>query len=197
MPPGAETSSGVYLAAVLEYMTAEILELAGNAARDNKRQRITPRHIYLAIRNDDELNRMYNTFCAPKMGVLPNIHSVLIPMRRRRHWPPDSDDEEPPCEFPWNLRLCEATEILALPDSRLLIDETVAWKLARRAGIKYFAVATVAPRLEVLTTQIIAEVVKRAAAIAKLRVRVLRTRTRAAIGGSHAHMHVCERAARV
>ncbi|CAI9278263.1 unnamed protein product [Lactuca saligna] len=43
----------VYLAVVLEYRTVEVLELAGNTARDNKKTRIVPRHIQLAVGNDE------------------------------------------------------------------------------------------------------------------------------------------------
>ena len=68
----------VYLAAVLEYLAAEVLELAGNAARDNNKKRITPRHIQLAVRNDDELARLMANTTIAAGGVLPNIHQELI-----------------------------------------------------------------------------------------------------------------------
>jgi histone H3/H4 len=71
----------VYLAAVMEYLAAEILELAGNAARDNKKTRISPRHIQLAVRNDEELNKLLSGVTIAQGGVLPNIHNVLLPKK--------------------------------------------------------------------------------------------------------------------
>jgi len=71
----------VYLAAVLEYLCAEILELAGNAARDNKKSRIVPRHITLAVKNDEELNKLLGNVTIAAGGVLPNIHAVLLPKK--------------------------------------------------------------------------------------------------------------------
>lgn len=67
----------VHLEAVPEYLTAKRLELAGSSARD-KKTRITPRHHQLAIRNDEELNKLLG-------GVLPNIQAVLLPKTESHH----------------------------------------------------------------------------------------------------------------
>ena len=58
-----------------------MLELAGNASRDNKKTRIVPRHIQLAVRNDEELSKLLGQVTIAAGGVLPNIHSVLLPKK--------------------------------------------------------------------------------------------------------------------
>jgi histone H2A len=67
------------MAAVLEYLAAEVLELAGNAAKDNKKTRIVPRHILLAIKNDEELNKLLNNTTISEGGVKPHIDANLLP----------------------------------------------------------------------------------------------------------------------
>jgi hypothetical protein len=55
----------------------QIVELAGNAARDNKMQRIKPRHITLAVRNDEELNKVLDRVTFSQGGVLPSIQVCM------------------------------------------------------------------------------------------------------------------------
>ncbi|XP_062457583.1 histone H2A, sperm-like [Rhea pennata] len=85
--PGA----AIYLAAVLEYLSAEILELAGNAAQENKKARILPRHIQLAVRNDEELNKLFSCVTIAQGGVMPNILSQLLPKKTLKESAPSQE----------------------------------------------------------------------------------------------------------
>ncbi|CAM8927338.1 unnamed protein product [Rhodiola kirilowii] len=60
------------------------LTKAGNAARDNKKTRIIPRHLLLAIRNDEELGKLLAGVTIAHGGVLPNINPVLLPKKSER-----------------------------------------------------------------------------------------------------------------
>lgn len=74
----------VYLAAVMEYLAAEVLELADNANRYNKKSRIIPKHLQLIIRNDEELNKLLSGVTIVQGGVSPNIQAVLFPKKTEK-----------------------------------------------------------------------------------------------------------------
>lgn len=68
------------------------MELAGNAARDNKKTRINPRHVQLAVRNDEELGKLLAGVTIASGGVLPNINPVLLPKKSSK----TTDSEKTP-----------------------------------------------------------------------------------------------------
>lgn len=74
----------VQLAAVMQYDATEILEMAGNAARDNKKTRITPRHLIIVIKSDEELNILLGEKTIAQSEVLPNIQAVLLHKRTKQ-----------------------------------------------------------------------------------------------------------------
>lgn len=67
------TSAAVYLAAVLEYLAAEVLEMSGHVTKESKKTRIQPRHILLAVRQDDEFNKLLDNITIAEGGVLPTL----------------------------------------------------------------------------------------------------------------------------
>ena len=66
---------------MLEYLATEVLELARNAAWDNQKHRIIPRHVLLAVRNDEELGKLLAGVTIARGGVLPNINHILLPKK--------------------------------------------------------------------------------------------------------------------
>jgi histone H2B len=75
--PRVGSGAPVYLAAVLEYLTAEILELACKACDKSKKKLITPRHVNLAVRGDEELDQLLGKVTVASGGVLPFINNEL------------------------------------------------------------------------------------------------------------------------
>lgn len=73
--------AAIYLAAALEYLATEIFELAIECATQHKKHRISPRHLLLAIKNDEELDMMLKGVTISQAGVLPTIHPQLLPKK--------------------------------------------------------------------------------------------------------------------
>lgn len=57
------------MAAVLEYLAAELLQLSGEVALNYGKKRIIPRHMLKAIRSDEEFNKLLINTTLNEAGV--------------------------------------------------------------------------------------------------------------------------------
>ena len=142
------------MVAVLEYISKEILELAGNYARDDDTCVVTSRHINLAILNDEELSKLFSKNCCfANAGVLPNLRQVAPPPLR--------NGTNLSGHIDFGLELREAVEECSLQTAQqqvsegCVVDTLTAWRLARRAGVMYAEIHAIAPELNVLVEGIV------------------------------------------
>ncbi|GAM20341.1 hypothetical protein SAMD00019534_035160 [Acytostelium subglobosum LB1] len=76
--------ASIYLAAILEYLASEVLELTISTVKESSVRRISPRHLVLAIKNDEELDHLIkNNTTIAGGGVLPHIHKNLLKTEER------------------------------------------------------------------------------------------------------------------
>lgn len=89
-------SAPIFLAAVLEYFTAEILILASKSANDNNRIRITIRDLQLSIYNDKELTLLFNKLNISFLGggVIPFIHPCLLIKKIHKYKKKDPEEKK-------------------------------------------------------------------------------------------------------
>ena len=72
------SSAGAFMAGVLEYLTAEIIELAGNICEQHKKKTIAPKHMNLGVRSDDELSKLMVEVTIAQGGQMPNIPEFFL-----------------------------------------------------------------------------------------------------------------------
>ena len=76
------STSGAFLAGVLEYLTAEIVELAGNICEKHKKKTIAPKHINLGVRSDEELSKLMCEVTVSQGGQLPNVPEFFLKKKK-------------------------------------------------------------------------------------------------------------------
>jgi len=75
-------SAACYMAAVLEYVVAEIIEVSSDVADEHKKHALTPRHVQIAIRNDEELSKLFANCTINLGGSAQHIDKRLLPKKQ-------------------------------------------------------------------------------------------------------------------
>ena len=88
-------SAGVFMAGVLDYITAEFMEIAGTVCHEAGQKIIAPRHINIGVRSDRLLNKMMATCTIIESPVQPNIHDFLLPKKGKKNAGAVADASQP------------------------------------------------------------------------------------------------------
>ena len=165
--------TAVFLTAVLQYMTTEILDLAASCARDFQRNCIAPRHLMYAIHNDQELCALFDKRAKQGIagGVVPHLHPNLLDIHTKGSWNPATGAWVPAAPKP-DIKLKTILEECSLETSQkqqtagFVVDSITAWRLARKAGVKRFNISDIVPMLEEITQKLVNSCVHCAASAA-------------------------------
>ena len=72
------------MTAIMEYICSELLDLSGTQAEESRKKRINPRHISLALHNDDELLKIFGGAVIYQGGKKPHIEAALLPENKKK-----------------------------------------------------------------------------------------------------------------
>lgn len=86
--------AAVFMAAALEYLIAESVELAGNVSTEAKLKTIMPRHIMLATRNDAELNALLKKNTIPWSGMVPMSVPLETKSQKKQRCDDNNNDND-------------------------------------------------------------------------------------------------------
>ena len=144
-PTQENLEAAVLICASIEYMCAEFVELAGNEAMNDEpvSNKVTPRHIKMAVRKDDELN------CQLGFNI-PGGGSIARSSQQQRLY-----DEPPSMQFHLEdvLEECALSRAQEEVSCGVLVDSITCWNLLRKSYVKYAKIFEVAKRVDNLAEQ--------------------------------------------
>ena len=77
-------SAGCFMAATLQYITAEIMDFAGEISDEEKKKTILPRHLCKAVREDILFSKLMASATIIESSVPDHIETFLLPKKKQK-----------------------------------------------------------------------------------------------------------------
>uniref|UniRef100_A0A7S3MTC5 Histone H2A n=1 Tax=Strombidium inclinatum TaxID=197538 RepID=A0A7S3MTC5_9SPIT len=84
-------SAGVYMAGVLDYIAAELLDVGGEISLEQGYKILLPRHLNMGIRGDRALDKMMSTCTLIESPVRYHVETALLPKEKKKNLPEEEE----------------------------------------------------------------------------------------------------------